>query len=76
MIVFAPGMLRQCHKKNKLKQADVAKVLCKSPGCISKQENGDMRVSAEDLAAYADLYDVSVNLFYKETLQWQRNSMQ
>ncbi len=68
MIVFDAGMLRQCRKKLKLKQADVARKLCKASGCISKQENGDMRVSADDLAAYANLYGVNVSVFYKEVL--------
>lgn len=68
MIVFDAGMLRQCRKILKMKQADVARKVCKSSGCISKQENGEMRVSAEDLAAYASLYGVSVDRFFKETL--------
>ncbi len=68
MIVFDPGMLRQCRKQLKLKQADVATKICKAAGCISKQENGEMRVSADDLAAYANLYGVNINIFYKETL--------
>ncbi len=68
MIVFDAGMLRQCRKKLKLKQSDVAKAVCKATGCISRQENGDMRVSADDLAAYANLYGVGINVFYKEKL--------
>lgn len=68
MIVFDPGMLRQCRKKLKLKQSDVAAKICKSAGCVSKQENGEMRVSAEDLAAYAYIYGVKVDSFYKEKL--------
>lgn len=68
MIVFDPGMLRQCRKKLKLKQVDVARELCKSPACIGRQENAEMRVSADDLAAYANLYDVNVDKFFKETL--------
>lgn len=68
MIVFDAGMLRQCRKKLKLKQADVGKELCKASGCISKQENGDLRVSADDLAAYANLYGVKVEVFFKENL--------
>lgn len=68
MIVFDPGTLRQCRKKLKLKQADVAAKICKAAGCVSKQENGEMRVSADDLAAYANLYGVNINIFYKETL--------
>lgn len=68
MIVFDPGMLRQCRRKLKLKQSDVAKEVCKASGCVSRQENGDMRVSADDLAAYANLYGVTINKFYKETL--------
>lgn len=68
MIVFDPGMLRQCRRKLKLKQDDVAKELCKAPGCISKQENGEMRVSADDLAVYANLYAVNINIFYKEKI--------
>ncbi len=66
MIVFDLGALRQCRKKLRLKQSDVAAKICKSAGCVSKQENGEMRVSAEDLAAYANLYNVQVALFYKE----------
>ncbi len=72
MIVFDPGMLRQCRRKLKLKQDDVAKELCKAPGCISKQENGEMRVSADDLAAYASIYGVSVGSFYKETIEYKK----
>ena len=68
MIVFDPGMLRQFRKKLKLKQSDVAEAVCKAPGCISRQENGDMRVSADDLAAYANLYGVGIDMFYKEKL--------
>lgn len=51
-----------------MKQADVAKELCKAASCISKQENGDMRVSADDLAAYANLYSVKVEVFFKDKL--------
>jgi len=68
LIVFDPGMLRQCRKKLKLKQSDVAAKMCNSAGCVSKQENGEMRVSAEDLAAYAYIYGVKVDSFYKEKL--------
>ena len=68
MIVFDPGMLRQCRKQLKLKQTDVATKICKAAGCISKQENGEMRVSADDLAMYAALYGVSVDRFFKDTL--------
>ncbi len=68
MIVFDPGMLRQCRKKLKMKQSEVAEAVCKATSCISKQENGEMRVSADDLAVYAALYDVSVDRFFKETL--------
>ena len=68
MIVFDPGMLRQCRKKLKMKQADVAREVCKSSGCVSRQENGEMRVSADDLSAYANLYGVCINVFYKEKL--------
>ncbi|SEA35860.1 Helix-turn-helix domain-containing protein [Selenomonas ruminantium] len=71
MIVFDPGTLRQCRKKLRLKQADVANKICKSAGCVSKQENGEMRVSADDLAAYANLYDVSIGSFYKETIEYK-----
>ncbi len=68
MIVFDPGTLKQCRKKLKLKQSDVARKICKAPACVSRQENGEMRVSAEDLAVYANLYDVDVNTFYKEKI--------
>ena len=68
MIVFDPGMIRQYRKKLNLKQADVARELCKSPACIGRQENGEMRVSADDLASYAALYGINVNKFFKETL--------
>lgn len=66
MIVFDPGMLRQYRRKLKLKQSDVAAKICKASGCVSKQENGGMRVSAEDLATYANIYGVNVAVFYKE----------
>lgn len=69
MIVFDAGMLRQCRRKLKMKQSEVAEAVCKAPGCISRQENGQMRVSAEDLAAYAQLYGVGVDVFYKEKIQ-------
>ena len=52
-----------------MKQSEVAEAVCKAPGCISRQENGQMRVSAEDLAAYAQLYGVGVDVFYKEKIQ-------
>lgn len=83
MIVFDPGTLRQSRKKLKLKQADVANKICKSAGCVSKQENGEMRVTADDLAAYANLYGVSICSFYKEIIKhkkmevllWQKSFM-
>lgn len=68
MIVFDPGTLRQYRKRLKLKQSDVAAKICKTAGCVSKQENGEMRVSAEDLAAYANLYGVKVSVFFKEKI--------
>lgn len=68
MIVFDPGMLRQYRRKLKLKQSDVAVKICKASGCVSKQENGEMRVSAEDLATYAKIYGVSISSFYKESI--------
>lgn len=52
-----------------MKQSEVAEAVCKATGCISRQENGQMRVSAEDLAAYAQLYGVGVEAFFKETLR-------
>ncbi len=68
VIVFDPGMLRQCRRRLGMKQADVAREVCKSSGCVSRQENGEMRVSADDLAAYANLYGVNVDEFFKELL--------
>lgn len=69
MIKFDPGVLRQLRRSHKLKQTDVATALCLTPACISKHENEESRVSAEDLARYADLYQVSANVFFKETLK-------
>ena len=68
MLVFDPGMLRHCRKRLRLRQVDVAREICKAPGCVGRQENGEMRVSADDLAVYAHLYGVNVDTFYKENL--------
>ena len=69
MLEFDPGVLRQLRRARKMKQEDVAAALCLSPACISKHENEQARVLAEDLARYAELYDVNVDVFYKESLK-------
>ena len=69
MLEFDPGVLRQLRRSHRMKQADVAKALCLTPACISKHENEESRVSAEDLAKYAELYQVNANVFFKETLR-------
>lgn len=65
---FDYGQLRLLRRARKLKQADVAKVLCVTAATVSNMENGKVKVPAEDIMTLANFYEVDVGTFFKERL--------
>lgn len=55
-----PGRLREARKLAGLSQGQVAKLLGLHRPSVTEIESGNRRVSADELAKLADLYDVSV----------------
>ena len=69
MIRFNPGQLRLARRNNKLKLIDVANhLLFKTPASVANRENGLTSTTADDLAAFADLYNVPVQYFFYEKI--------
>lgn len=59
--------LREARKMAGLSQGQVAKLLNMHRPTITEIEAGNRRVSAEELARFADLYDVTVSWLLAET---------
>ena len=63
---FDAGLLRLARRNAGLKIKDVADALHLSPSTIAAKENGSVRVGADELPVFANLYDVSLNSFFLE----------
>lgn len=61
MIEFDYGKLREWRRKNGLSQQAVANIIFRSPVTISKWENGETSIPAEDFIKLVDLYGVEIN---------------
>src|SRR5882757_862062 len=59
--------LREARKMAGVSQGQVAKLLDMHRPTISEIEAGNRRVSAEELARFADIYDVTVSWLLAET---------
>ena len=66
MIFFDHTVIRALRKANKLTLAELAKRVDVTPSTISAWENGESKLSAKDLAAIANVFDVNVSVFYKK----------
>lgn len=70
MIRFNPGQLRLARRNNKLKLIDVANhLLFKTPASVANRENGLTSTTADDLAAFANLYNVPVQYFFIDDVE-------
>ena len=66
MKVFDAGQLRLARRNANLSLRDAAKALHFSASCIASKENGTVRVFADELPAFSNLYNVSVENFFIE----------
>lgn len=64
MKIFDAGQLRLARRNAKLTLRDAAKLLFLSVSCLTEKENGRVRVFADELGAFARLYNVSVEDFF------------
>ena len=61
---FDAGQLRLARRNAGLKIKDVADALHLAPSTIAAKENGSVRVGADELPAFANLYNVSYKKFF------------
>lgn len=68
MKVFDYGQLRIARRNAKLTLKEAAKSLFLSASCLTEKENGRVRVFADELGAFAKLYNVSLEDFFVEKI--------
>lgn len=68
MKIFDPGQLRIARRNAGLTLKDVAKSLFLSASCVTAKENGFIRVFADELPAFARLYNISIKNFFIEKI--------
>ncbi len=66
MIFFDYTVIRALRKAQKLTLSELAKRVDVTASTISAWENGENKLSAKDLAAIANVFDVNVSVFYKK----------
>lgn len=66
MKIFDAGQLRLVRRHAKLTLRDAAKSLFLAASSIVAKENGNVRVFADELTSFAELYGVSVENFFIE----------
>ena len=66
MKIFDSGQLRQARRNAKLTLRDASKSLFLSASSIVAKENGIVRVFADELSTFAELYGVNVDYFFIE----------
>lgn len=66
MKIFNSGQLRQARRHAKLTLRDASKSLFLSASSIVAKENGIVRVFADELSTFAELYGVNVDYFFIE----------
>ena len=66
MKIFDSGQLRQARRNAKLTLRDASKSLFLTASSIVAKENGTVRVFADELTFFAELYGVSVENFFIE----------
>ena len=64
MKIFDAGQLRQARRNAKLTLRDASKSLFLAASSIVAKENGTIRVFADELTSFAELYGVSVETFF------------
>lgn len=70
MLEFDFGSLRKFRKQKHLKQADVGKYMHCTGASISKVELGLCRLSVDDLARLANLYEIeNLNVFFVDRVE-------
>lgn len=65
---FDPGQLRLARRNAKLTLREAAKSLFLSVSCLTEKENSRVRVFADELPAFAKLYNVSLENFFVEKI--------
>ena len=66
MKVFDAGQLRIARRNAKLTIREAAKLLFLSISSVASKENGIVRVFADELPAFAKLYNIDVETFFIE----------
>lgn len=66
MKIFDAGQLRQVRRNAKLTLRDASKFLFLAASSIVAKENGTVRVFADELTTFAELYGVTVDYFFIE----------
>lgn len=70
MLEFDFGSLRQLRKRKHMKQAEVGRYMHCTGASISKIELGLCRLSVDDLARLANLYEIDdLNVFFVKRLE-------
>ena len=69
MKIFDPGQLRISRRNAGLTLKDASKALFLSVTCVADKENGVVRVFADELPAFASLYNVSLDKFFVEKIE-------
>ena len=74
MLEFDYGKLKDIRKQHRLRQAEVAKMMCCTGPCISKAELGQSEMTASDLARFADLIGIeNMNQFFVKAIGGKEN---
>lgn len=68
MKIFDAGQLRLARRNAGLTLRDAAKPLFLAASSIVAKENGSVRVFADELPAFANLYGVSLQTFFPEKI--------
>lgn len=72
---FDPGQLRLARRNAKLTLREAAKSLFLSVSCLTEKENGRVRVFADELPAFARLYNVGVETFFVEKIDYDKTTV-
>lgn len=69
MKIFDPGQIRIARRNAGLTLREAAKSLFLSVSCLADKENGEIRIFADEVPAFAKLYNVSLETFFVEKIE-------
>ena len=72
MKIFDAGQLRIARRNAGLTIREAANALFLSASSVANKENGVVKVFAEELPAFAQIYGVNLDLFFVEKLDMTR----